>query len=80
MYYSSLLPSLFDKNTFIVVTDYQTDDCSEKMRQRQGIDEEVIINIIKREIGSASQIAFTPMVFSVDCLPFDDSELQRCPW
>ena len=76
-YYSRLLPSLFDKNTFIVVTDYQTDDCSEKMRQRQGIDEEVIINIIKREIGSASQIAFTPMVFSVDCLPFDDSELQR---
>ena len=76
-YYSRLLPSLFDKNTFIVVTEYQTDDRSEKMRKRQGIDEEVIINIIKREIGSASQIAFTPMVFSVDCLPFDDSELQR---
>ena len=75
-YYSKLFPSLFDKNTLIVVTDYPTDERSVKMRERQGIHYEVNIDIIKTEIGKASQIPFAPIVFSIDCLPFDDSELQ----
>ena len=74
-YYSKLLPSLFDKNVFIVVTDYATDPRSEAMRKRQGIDYVEIIGNIKKYIVSSSQIMYNPLVFTIDCLPFDEAEL-----
>lgn len=76
-YYAKLLPSLFDKNIVIVVTDYATDERSEDMRRRQGIDYEVNVNNIKKEILESSGISFTPMLFAIDCLPWDEIEMQE---
>ena len=75
-YYSKLLPSLFERNVFIVVTDYATDPRSEAMRRRQGIIYEDIIKNIKTHIMASSQIMYEPLVFAIDCLPYDDSELE----
>ena len=40
--YSQLLPSLFEKNVFIVMTDYATDPRTIAMREQRGIDEKDI--------------------------------------
>jgi len=76
-YYAKLLPSLFESNIVVVVTDYATDERSEAMRRRQGINYEVITNNIRKEIEKTSHISFTPILFSIDCLPWDDDEMQN---
>lgn len=76
-YYSKLLPSLFDNNIVIVVTDYATDERSEGMRKRQGIDYKEITTNIKTHIKMASGISFSPILFSIDCLPWDAKEQEK---
>lgn len=75
-YYATLLPSLFSKNCLIVLTDYQTDDRSEEMRKMQGVDYDNIVSNVKQEICESSGIRFTPILFSIDCIPLGEKEKQ----
>ena len=72
-YYGQLLPGLFDKNVIIVMTDFATDDHSERMRQRQGIDVGKVKEntIMELRQCSNSQLTYTPQLFTIDCLPRD---------
>ena len=72
-YYGKLLPGLFDKNVIIVMTDFATDDHSERMRQRQGIDVGKVKEntIMELRQCSNSQLTYTPQLFTIDCLPRD---------
>ena len=78
-YYSRLRPSLFHHNCIIVMTDYPTDKRSVRQRERQGIKPEVIISNVKQEIMTSSGICYQPIVFAVDCIPFEDDheEIHR---
>ena len=39
-YYAKLLPALFEKNVFIVMTNYETGERAELLKKKQGINEE----------------------------------------
>lgn len=73
-YYSQLLPDLFKSNVLVVVTDYQTDKRSEAMRKRQRINVEEIKANIKAEIVATAKMHYSPILFPIDCLPFDEAE------
>ena len=73
-YYSKLLPSLFDKNVLIVMTEYATDKRSEEIRARQGVDVEQIKRNTIRELCENANMPYTPILFLIDCLPFDNEE------
>jgi predicted GTPase len=75
-YYSKLLPSLFNKNVLVVMTDFATDARSEALRQRQRIDVDQVKRNAIREICQNANMWYEPITFMVDCLPFDDSEKQ----
>jgi len=75
-YYSKLLPSLFEGNVVIVVTDFATDERSVSKRHIQGTDVEAVTNNITREIVVSSGISYCPMLFSIDCVPFGEGELK----
>ena len=68
-YYSRLLPFLFERNVIIVMTDYATDEISEKKRLRQNIDVPRVKLDTIREI-----VAYNRPLFAMDCLPDDDEE------
>ena len=70
-YYSRLLPGLFDKNVIIVMTDFATDDHSEKLRMRRKIDVDKVKDNTIAELRrcSNSQLSYKPSVFKIDCLP-----------
>lgn len=72
-YYGKLLPGLFDRNVIIVMTDFATDNHSEKVRQRQGIDVAKVKKNTIMEICqcSNSQLTYKPPLFTIDCLPRD---------
>ena len=77
-YYSKLLPGLFDKNVIIVMTDYATDERSEALRKRQHIDVEQVIRNTILELGQCSnqQITYSPQLFTIDCLPLGNDEIE----
>ena len=77
-YYSRLLPGLFDKNVIIVMTDFATDDRSEKIRERQRIDVAKVIENTITELCrcSNSQLSYKPQLFMIDCLPLDAAEME----
>lgn len=77
-YYSELLPALFQKNVILVLTGYASDDRSEKIRVKQGIDvEQMKCNIVTELIScSKSQLDYSPVVFTIDCLPLDGEEKE----
>ena len=76
-YYSRLLPSLFDKNVFVVMTGYATDVRTVATRQRQGIDEKEIVENATREIVNSAQLAYDDLiVFKLDCLPYGPEEIS----
>ena len=77
-YYSKLLPGLFDNNVIIVMTDFATDERSEKQRKMQHINiEDVKCNTIL-ELGQCSnnQISYSPQLFMIDCLPMTSAEME----
>ena len=74
-YYAKLLPSLFEKNAFIVMTDYATDARSVTLREKQGINEEQMkINVVKEIVDCAELDYDDPMVFKIDCVPLSQPE------
>ena len=73
-YYRKLLPSLFETNVIIVMTDFATDDRSVRLRERQGIDVEQIKRNTVREIVENGSLEYDPLLFTIDCLPVDDEE------
>ena len=76
-YYSRLLPSLFEKNVFVVMTDFAMDSRSVAMRKNQGINVDIIIENTAIEIAhSANLNNENPMVFHLDCLPFGSDEAE----
>lgn len=77
-YYSRLLPGLFDKNVIIVMTDFATDNRSERMRERQKIDVAKVKENTIAELCqcSNSQLSYSPPLFMIDCLPLDAAEKE----
>lgn len=73
-YYSQLLPSLFSRNVLIVMTDYATDKRSEAIRKTQGMNVTLVMKNIKQEIVATANMAYTPDLIEIDCLPFDGEE------
>lgn len=73
-YYRKLLPSLFEKNVTVVITDFATDSRSEMLRKKQGVDVDTVLSNTRREIVVNGQLSYDPMMFSIDCLPLDEDE------
>ena len=73
-YYRKLLPSLFERNVVIVMTDYATDARSEMLRKKQNIDVDQIKANTLREIVESGSLAYEPLLFTIDCLPIDAEE------
>ena len=74
-YYAKLLPSLFEKNVFIVMTDYETDGASVARRKKQNISEKQIkINAVQEIVECAGLSYDDPMTFMLDCLPLFDPD------
>lgn len=73
-YYRRLLPSLFERNVIIVMTDYASDSRSIFLRERQGIDVHEIKRNTLREIVIHGSLEYDPLIFLIDCLPIDDEE------
>ena len=75
-YYSKLLRSLFEKNVFVVMTDYQTDKRTVALRKREGIDVDQIKANTAKELVACAKLSYDdPLVFAMDCLPVDDDDL-----
>ena len=74
--YSTLLPSLFSQNCLIVLTHYATDKRSEILRRKKSFNYDSFVKNIKEEIKKSSGIRSTPIVFSIDSVPFED-ELRK---
>ena len=77
-YFSRLRPSLFGHNCIIVMTDYPTDKHSIRIREQQGIKPKDVISKVKDEIIKCSGICYEPIVFALDCYPFDDDHEEIC--
>ena len=73
-YYSRLLPSLFEGNVLIIMTEFMTDDRAEKLRKMQRIDVERVKVNTANEIKETAELAYTPPLFAIDCLPMDKEE------
>ena len=77
-YYATLLPDLFSHNCLIVLTHYATDSHTVDVQKHQGYDHDIIIENVKKEFIESSGICFTPIVFSIDCVPFGaDEEIEH---
>lgn len=75
-YYSKLLPSLFERNVLVVLTEFATDARSEALRKKQGIDVDQIIWDTIHEVVDNTNLSYNPQVFLIDCLPYDDNERE----
>ena len=75
-YYSRLLPSLFEGNVLIIMTEFMTGDRAEKVRKMQRIDVECVKKNTADEIRDCARLAYTPPLFTIDCLPVDESERE----
>ena len=73
-YYSRLLSSLFSHNVFVVMTHYPTDERSKAQRLEQGIVFETIAGNVKEEIKKSACMSYTPKLFALDCVPYDEDE------
>ena len=69
VYYSRLLPSLFQRNVVIVMTGFPTDERSVALREKQEIDVEAIKDATRREIVESGRLSYLPTLFTIDCLP-----------
>uniref|UniRef100_A0A1X7T0U1 AIG1-type G domain-containing protein n=1 Tax=Amphimedon queenslandica TaxID=400682 RepID=A0A1X7T0U1_AMPQE len=80
-YYSKLLPSLFENNVIIIMTEFKTDSDSEELRKKLGIDVEQIKSNTIEELRKCSnkQITYTPQLFTIDCLAIqnDAQEISK---
>ena len=77
MFYAKLLPDLFSHNCLIVMTEYATDKRSEKLRRRKGGHYDTIVRNVKEEIIKSSGICFTPIIFAIDSIPYEEDEVEQ---
>ena len=75
-YYSKLLPTLFEGNVVVVMTDFATDERSVKLRQIKGIDEEKMKENTIAEIKKLAGLSYRPQLFTIDCLPVSEDERE----
>ena len=75
-YYAKLLPSLFERNVIIVMTEYATHDAAVKLRKKQKLDVEGIKRNTVSEIMKCAGLKYEPMLFTIDCVPLDEDELE----
>ena len=75
-YYKKLLPRLFGGNVVIVLTQYQTDPRSEKLRELQGVDIDAIVTNAQKEVRDAADLCYYPQVFKIDSLPVMEDERE----
>ena len=73
-YYSRLLPSLFEGNVLIIMTEFMTDDRAEKLRKMRRIDVERVKMNTTNEIKESAELVYNPPLFAIDCLPMDKEE------
>ena len=73
-YYANLLPSLFEQNLVIVMTDYMTNNKMSQRRQRLNIDE-MELSIV-REIVNSVPLSHTPKFFMLDCAGCDENGIK----
>ena len=78
-YYAKHLPSIFEKNMFVVMTDYATDPRSVAIRKQEGIDAKQIEDNTKTEIVQCVGLSFSkkPMIFMLDCIPYGPDESKN---
>ena len=76
-YYSRLLPSLFEGNVLIIMTEFMTDDRTEKLRKIRQVDVERVMMDTANKIKETAELAYTPPLFAIDCLPMDKEE-RKC--
>ena len=70
--YCRLLPSLFEGNVIIALTNFQTDERSVKMRDIQRVDVDAIVRNTQEEIVDSGNLK--PPVFLIDSLPLSKEE------
>ena len=75
-YYSKLLPTLFEGNVVVVMTDFATDERSVKLRQIKGTDEEKMKENTIAEIKKLAGLSYRPQLFTIDCLPVSEDERE----
>ena len=75
-YYSKLLPTLFEGNVVVVMTDFATDERSVKLRQIKGTDEEKMKENAIAEIKKLAGLSYRPQLFTIDCLPVSEDERE----
>ena len=75
-YYSKLLPSLFEKNVIVVMTEFATDERSVILRERRGIDVEVVKKNALKAIVDSGCLTYEPMLFTIDSLPVTEDEYR----
>ena len=76
-YYRKLLPSLFEGNVVIVLTQYQTDPRSEKQRQLQEVDIDAVVTNAQKEVRDAADLCYYPRVFMIDSMPVMEDEREQ---
>ena len=76
-YYRKLLPSLFEKNVVIVMTNFLSDERTERWRRSQGIDVSAIVRNTVREVMESGELRVTPQVFLIDSVPLDKKDLTK---
>lgn len=75
-YYSKLLPSLFERNVIVVMTEYANDERSMQLREMQGIDANQVMDNTRKELVVTGGLSYDPMLFAMDCLPIGEEEWE----
>ena len=73
-YYRRLLPSLFEGNVIIVLTNFPTDRHSVLLRRRQGVDVNAIVRNAQDETVESGNLSFVPPVFLINSYPTSEEE------
>ena len=76
-YYAKLLPTLFEKNVVIVMTNFLCNDDAIMMREAQGIDVTTIVRNTVREVVESAKLRADPPVFLIDSVPLYKKDLPR---
>ena len=75
-YYAKLLPTLFEKNVVIVMTNYLWSDDAMRMRETQGIDVVAIVRNTVRAVMECADLRAEPPVFLIDSVPLYKKDLS----
>ena len=76
-YYAKLLPTLFEKNVVIVMTNFLCNDDAIMMREVRGIDVATIVTNTVHEVVESAKLRADPPVFLIDSVPLYKKDLPR---